>query len=403
MVDTAFVGHLGVAQLGALAVGAAAFTASFWIFSFLAFGVTPRVARALGAGDGRTADAIGVQALFLALLLGTGVMLIGVAFAGPIVRIFGASPSVVTYAEPYLRIRAFAAIPVLVAQVGQGWMRGMQDTKTPMLVITAGLLINTVLNYVLIYPVGLGVEGSALATVIGQAAASIAFIILLRKRMTAPRWRPDWSVVRGLLRIGLDLTVRTGALLAAMTVATAIAARMGEITLAAWQIAMQVFLLLAFTLDSLAIAGQAMVGRFLGAGDGVQADEVARRLIRLGLVLGAILLALVGLGSRWMARLFTEDGRVISLAGSLLLWVAIIQPLSAFAFTLDGILIGASDTRFLAVAMILSSGVYVLGSALALQFGWGVEGLAVAATAWLVVRSVTTGTRFARGRWALHA
>ena len=396
-------GHLGVSQLGALAVGTAAFTASFWIFSVLAFGVTPRVARAVGAGEGPRADAIGVQALFLALILGAAVTIIGIVFAGPIVRVLGAKGSVEHFAEPYLRVRALAAIPVLIGQVGQGWMRGMQDTKTPMLVLLVGLVINTVLNYVLIYPLGLGVEGSALATVIGQGVVAAAFIVLLRKRMNAPRWWPDVAVIRGLLRVGIELTIRTGALLAAMTVATAVAARMGEVPLAAWQIAMQVFLLLAFTLDSLAIAAQAMVGRFLGAVDLAQASEVSRRLLWLGLLLGVVLFFVLGIGSRWAAGLFTEDGRVIAVAGSLLLWVALVQPLSAIAFTLDGILIGASDTRFLAVAMLGSSGIYVVGSVLSLELGWGVKGLASAATAWLVVRSLTTGVRFARGRWALQS
>jgi Na+-driven multidrug efflux pump len=178
---------------------------------------------------------------------------------------------------------------------------------------------------------------------------------------------------------------------------------MGDVILASWQIAMQVFLLLAFVLDSIAIAAQALVGGFLGASDRARADELGRRLIQLGLLLGVVLFVGLGIGSRWAARLFTTDARVVAMAGSLLLWVAIVQPLSAFAFTLDGILIGASDTRFLAIAMIVSSAVYVMGSLLALWLGWGVEGLAIAATAWLVVRSITTGVRFARGPWALHA
>ncbi|HYI45593.1 MAG TPA: MATE family efflux transporter [Actinomycetota bacterium] len=402
LIDTAFVGHLGVSQLAALAIGTAAFTASFWIFSFLAFGVTPRVARAFGAGDRPGADTTGVQALFLAVVLGAAVTVIGVVFAGPIVRAFGASDNVAVYAEPYLRIRALAAIPVLIGQVGQGWMRGMQDTRTPMFVLGAGLLVNTLLNYVLIYPADLGVEGSALATVIGQGGVAVAFVILLRRRMTFARWVPDLAVIRGLIRVGLDLVVRTGALLAAMTVATAVAARMGEVTLAAWQIAMQVFLLLAFTLDSLAIAAQAMVGRFLGAVNTAEAVSVGRRLMRMGVILGVLLFVVLGVSSRWVARLFTDDGRVITLAGSLLLWVAIVQPLSAVAFTLDGILIGASDTRFLAAAMVASSLVYVAISLLSLERGWGVEGLTIAATSWLMVRSLTTGTRFIRGRWALQ-
>jgi putative MATE family efflux protein len=401
LIDTAFVGHLGTAQLGALAIGTAAFTASFWIFSFLAYGVTARVARAFGASDTETVDKVGVQAVFLALVLGAAVTAIGFGFAADIVRIFGASDRVAVFAEPFMRIRILAAVPVLLVQVGQGWMRGMQDTRTPMLIVTAGLVVNTILNYILIFPAGLGVEGSALATVIGQTLAAAGFLWLLRKRMTSPKWRPDLAIARQLLRVGIDLAVRTGALLASMTFATAVAARMGEVELAAWQIAMQVFLLLAFTLDSLAIAGQALVGRHLGELRPDRAFEVGRRLIYLGVALGVVLFFMLFIGSRWIARLFTEDGRVVSVAGSLLIWVAIVQPLSAIAFTFDGILIGASDTRFLAVAMLVSSALYAIGSGVALEVEAGVQGLATATTIWLVVRSLTTGVRFARGRWAV--
>jgi putative MATE family efflux protein len=401
LIDTAFVGHLGTAQLGALAIGTAAFTASFWIFSFLAYGVTARVARAFGANDTETVDKVGVQAVFLAIGLGAAVTVLGFLFTSEIVRLFGASNRVAVFAEPFTRIRIFAAVPVLLVQVGQGWMRGMQDTRTPMLIVTAGLVVNTILNYVLIFPAGLGVEGSALATVIGQTLAAAGFLWLLRKRMTAPRWQPDFAIARELLRVGVDLAVRTGALLASMTFATAIAARMGEVELAAWQIAMQVFLLLAFTLDSLAIAGQALVGRHLGGMRPDRAFEVGRRLITLGVALGVVLLLGVFVGARWLPHAFTEDGRVVVVAGSLLLWVALVQPLSAVAFTFDGILIGASDTRFLALAMVASSAIYAAGSALALGIDAGVQGLAIATTVWLAVRSLTTGVRFARGRWAV--
>ncbi len=276
----------------------------------------------------------------------------------------------------------------------------MQDTRTAMFIVLVGVALNIVLDYVLIYPAGLGVEGSALATVIGQSVAALAFVVVLGKRMVAPRWRFDPAVAKSLLRVGVHLTIRTGALLAAMTVATAVAARMGEIELASWQIAMQVFFLLALTLDSIAIAGQALVGRHLGATDPARAFDVGKRLILLGIILGVVLLLLIGIGSRWGARLFTEDARVIAVAGSLLLWVAIVQPLSAIAFTLDGILIGASDTRFLAVAMVVSSAIYAAGSWIALEAGWGIVGLASATTVWLAVRSLTTGFRFARGRCA---
>lgn len=401
LVDTAFVGHLGTPQLGAVAIGTAAFTASFWLFSFLAYGVTPRVARAVGRGDPAAAASTGVQAIYLAVGLGAAVSLLGVIFAGPVVRALGAGDGVEGFAETYLRIRICSAIPVLLAQVGHGWLRGDQDTRTPMYIALAGALANVVLDYVLIYPAGLGVNGAAWATVASQTAVAAAFLVVLARRFVHPRWRFSAEIARQLLGVGADLAVRTGALLAALTVATAIAARMGEVPLGAWQIAMQAFLLLALTLDSIAIAGQALIARFLGAGSPDRAMEVGRRLMFLGLILGLLLFGLLAVVARPLAGVFTDDPAVTAAAGGLILWVAAIQPLSAIAFTLDGILIGASDTRFLATSMVISSAVYVALASVALSRGWGTAGLAVGATIWLAIRSATTGARFVRGRWAV--
>ena len=287
LVDTAFVGHLGTPQLGAVAIGTAAFTASFWMFSFLAYGVTPRVARALGRGDLVSAASTGVQAIYLAVAFGAAVSLLGALLAGPIVRALGAGPEVAAFAEPYLRIRILSSIPVLVAQVGHGWLRGDHDTRTPMFIAIAGALANVVLDYVLIYPAGMGVNGAAWATLASQTAVAAAFLFVLARRFTEPRWRFSPEIARQLLSVGADLAVRTGALLLALTVATSIAARMGEVPLAAWQIAMQAFLLLALVLDSIAIRGSGTDrarpgGRLLGPGDGGRSpSHVARSGSRL--------------------------------------------------------------------------------------------------------------------------
>ncbi|MGH2819594.1 MAG: MATE family efflux transporter [Actinomycetota bacterium] len=402
LIATAFAGNLGTPQLGAVAVGTAAFTASFWLFSFLAFGVTPRVARALGAGDEPTAAVIGVQALMLAVLFGCLVTLVGVVFAEPIVRLLGAQGEVVRYAEPYLRVRVLSATAVLVVQVGHGWLRGAQNTRIPMMVALAGAAVNVVVDYVLIYPVGLGVLGAAWGTVIGQTGVAVAFVAILRPRLARAGWRLHPAVARSLLVIGGDLAVRTGSLLAAMTIATAVAARMGQEALGAWQITSQVFFLLALTLDAIAVAGQALVGKHLGAGRPERAAEVSRRLMMLGLYLGVVLLVLLFLARGAVASLFSNDPSLVEAAAGLLAWLALVQPLSSAAFTLDGILMGASDTRFLAVAMLGCSALYVLISVLALNLGWGTAGLAAGAGAWLTARTVTNWARFVRGRWALQ-
>lgn len=400
LVDTAFVGNLGTPQLGALAVGTAAFTASFWLFSFLAYGVTPRVARAFGSNDSATAGRVGMQALWLAVLIGCAVTVAGIVLAGPVVRILGASGAVEGHAEPYLRIRMLSATPVLIAQVGHGWLRGAQDTRTPMYIAVGGAVLNVGLDYVLIYPAGWGIHGAAWATVVGQTLAAGVFVTVLARRIHGAPKAFDPRVARSLLTVGVHLAIRTGSLLAALTIATSVAARMGEIPLASWQITMQVFLFLALTLDSIAIAGQALVGRRLGAEDTGAAFDVGRRLMILGVVLGLALLGALLVAAAPVARLFSRDGAVVEGAQDLLVWLALVQPLAAAAFTLDGILIGASDTRFLAVSMAAASAAFVAVSGASLALEWGTVGLAAGATVWLALRTATTGARFARGAWA---
>ncbi|HEV2755598.1 MAG TPA: MATE family efflux transporter [Actinomycetota bacterium] len=399
LVDTILVGHLGSRPLGALAVGTAAFTVSFWVFSFLAFGVTPKVAMLLAAGDRDGAGVVGVQALLLALTMGAAVSVAGVLFAGPVVRGLGAGPEIAGLAEDYLRIRVLASVPVLLVTVGHGWLRGAQDTKTPMLIVTAGAVANAVLDYFFIYPLGWGVAGAAWATVVGQTGAAIAFVIVLRRRMRPPTWRWHGPSLRALLRVGAALVVRTGMLLGALTIATSAAARMGVVPLASWQIAMQVFSLLAFTADSVAIAAQALVGNRLGAGRPAEAAAVARRLIAWGIGLGVVLLLVLVPLARPLASAFTDDAAVVDAAARLLLWIGLLQPVSAYAFTLDGILMGASDMRYLAGAMAVCSAFFVPLALVSVAADWGTGGLASGLAVWLVLRSLLTGWRFGSGRW----
>ncbi|MDQ3981666.1 MAG: MATE family efflux transporter [Actinomycetota bacterium] len=399
VVDTMLVGHLGPRPLGALAIGTAAFTVSFWVFSFLAFGVTPKVAMLLAGGDEDGAGVVGVQALLLAVSLGALVTSAGALWAGPIVRGLGAGPEIAGLAEDYLRIRVLASVPVLLVTVGHGWLRGAQDTKTPMLIVTAGALANALLDYLFIYPFGWGVAGAAWATVVGQAGAAAGFVIVLRRRMRPPSWRWHGPSLRQLLTVGVALVIRTGMLLGALTIATSAAARMGVVPLASWQIAMQVFALLAFTLDSVAIAAQALVGNRLGSGRPEDARAVGWRLLWWGIGLGAVLLAVLVPLARPLASAFTDDPGVVDAAAELLLWIGLLQPVSAVAFTLDGILMGASDMRYLAGAMAVCSAFFVPLALVSVAAGWGTAGLAAGLAIWLVLRSLLTGRRFLGRNW----
>jgi putative MATE family efflux protein len=362
--------------------------------------VTPRVARAIGANDPAAARRTGGQAMLLAIAIGSVAAAIGVIFAGPIVSALGAEGRVADLSESYLRIRALASMPVLVVTVGHGWLRGAQDTRTPMLIVLAGGAINSFLDYLFIYPFGWGVQGAAWSTLIGQAGTAVAFFFLLHRRTGGLTWRIDRAEMRKLFSVGADLIVRAGAIVGTLTFVTAVASRMGVVILGAWQITMQVFTFLALSLDSVAIASQALVGRYLGADDHEAVRAIIMRLmawgIGLGFVVGAPLLAF----RDPIVRVFTDDPAVIAAAAGLIGWLAVAQPIAAAAFTLDGILIGASDSRFLARWMVIAGALFAVVAWASLEQGWGRAGLAAGATLWLAIRSVALARRLATDAWS---
>jgi MATE family multidrug resistance protein len=400
LVDTALVGHLGKEPLGAVAVGIAAFTASFWIFSFLAYGLTPRVALAFGAGDRQRATDLGVQAILVGSAIGVVIAVLGYLLAPGIVHLLGAGPDIDHLATSYLRIRILAAPMVLIALAGHGWFRGARDTKTPMLIAVAGAIANAFLAYLLIYPLKMGVQGAAWATLVCQSAVALAFLFMLAKRFNRPRWRPDFQVIGSFMGVGADLIVRTGSLLVATTLSTSIAARIGTKELATWQIVMQLFYLLALLMDSLAIAAQALVARQIGARDEVAARRMGNRLMELGFLFGLLLAMVLYALKSPIAGLFTSDASVIQGSERFIGWLALTQPLCALAFTLDGIMVGALKTRFLAAATLVSSALFVGVGFTAYNLELGLAGLALAGGLWLFLRTVTSATYYLRGNWA---
>jgi Na+-driven multidrug efflux pump len=203
--------------------------------------------------------------------------------------------------------------------------------------------------------------------------------------------------------VGADLVVRTGSLLAALTLATALAARMGGVALGSWQITMQIFLLLSLTMDALAIAAQALVAKHLGFDDGAGARRIARRLMELGVVAGVVLGTVLYALRLPLASIFTDDPRVLERAGFLIGLLAISQPVAAAAFMLDGILIGALMTRFLAGAMVISSALFAVVALVVFEQGWGTTGLAIGIGLWLTARVVTTGRLYLSARWTATA
>ena len=297
LVDTAIVGHLGRPQLAALAVAATALSGLFGIFNFLQYGTTAQVGRASGAGEQRIANRLGAQALWLSLGFGLAVAILVVALAPQIARLLGVEGDTADYAVTYMRIAALGLPFAFLALGGQGYLRGVADLRTPLVIVIAANAVNVVLEVLFVYGFDWGIEGSAWGTVIAQVGMGVAFIVVILRAAHGDA-RPVLELMRRLLLIGRYLFVRTASLLAAFTLAGAVIARFGDASLAAHQIAFQLWIFLAFVLDAIAIAGQVIVGRGLGAGDTERAWEASVRMIWLsvfaGVVFGAVMLALRG-------------------------------------------------------------------------------------------------------------
>jgi MATE family, multidrug efflux pump len=403
LTDTAIVGHLGTPQLGGLAVASSILLTLYTVFVFLAYGTTAAVSRLLGAGDQREAAHQAVQSLWLAGLIGVVLVAVGLVGADPLVDLMGAEGAVRTNALIYLRISLFGVPALLLVLAGTGYLRGLQDTRTPLLIAVGTGALNLVLEVALIYGLDQGIGASALTTVVAQWVAAGVYLLRIG-RAAADRGvdlGPHPASLRRLSVVGRDLLVRTVALRASLLVATAVATRLGTVDLAAHQIAFEIWSFLALALDAIAIAGQAIVGRALGARDALAARGAGRRMIELGVVFGAIAAAAVLAVRTALPHLFTDDQAVAELATFLLVWVAVLQPVNAVAFVLDGILIGAGDMRFLAWAMVVAAAVFIPAAAAVAVLGAGIGWLWASLGLLMATRVVVLLARFAGDRWVV--
>jgi MATE family, multidrug efflux pump len=400
LADTAIVGHLGRPQLAALGLAGTVLAGVFTIFNFLTYGTTAVVARASGAGQAERAARLAAQALWLALGIGVVLVILAEALAVPVLDALGGHGQSGSYAVTYVRIGALGLPAALVALAGQGYLRGVANLRRPLEIVIAANVLNIVLELLFVYGFHWGIAGSAAGTAIAQAAMGIAFVVELL-RPHAESKRPSLREIAPMVRIGRQIFVRTVALYAAFLVAASICARMGDAKIAAHQIAFQLFVFLALLLDAVAIAGQVIVGRTLGAGDADAAYDSAARMIvlsvGLGLVFAVVLLPL----AHAIPRAFTGDDATLHEAAELWPYFALMQPLGAAVFALDGILIGASDTRFLMWSMLAASAVFIALAALAYAAGWGIVGVWIALDVLIATRLAFLGVRFRGRRWAV--
>ena len=376
LVDTLFVSRLGAPALGALGINGAIFGFAFVVFNFLAYATTPLVAQARGRGDQVEAGAVIGRALWLAAGLGVATTALLVVGAGTLVGVMQASSEVAEPAVTYLRIRALAAPAVLVVLAAHGSFRGLADNVTPFRVALAANLVNAVLDPLLIFGLDWGIAGAATASAFSQYGAAVTFLYLLHRRLgSLPARPPSRGELAGLVRTGSILTLRTLFLVAALAAGTGVAAAAGTAEVAAHQVVRETWFLSAMLVDGLAIAAQALVAEQVGKGDRSGARRVSSRLLFWGGVVGAGMAFLWLVAGPLLAATFAPDATVSGLIQQVTPIAALMAPLAAVVWVLDGVFLGELRLHLLLSSTAAGAVVGVAGFAATQLLGWGLAGV----------------------------
>jgi putative MATE family efflux protein len=406
IVDAALVGHLGTTPLAGLGIAGAVLQTIVGLMVFLAYSTTPAVARRFGAGQPGEAVSVGVNGMWLALGLGAVLAVVGAVSSPWLVSLFGASDAVAAQANEYLVISMWGLPAMLIVFAATGLLRGMQDTMTPLWIAGLGFGANALLNWLFIYGLGWGIAGSAAGTVTAQWGMVAAYALVVRRLANrhSASLRAQRAGIRSTATSGGWLFLRTVSLRVALLATVGIATGIGTEELAGWQIVFTIFSAAAFALDALAIAAQALIGKELGAGDEQQVHRVLARTVAWGAWFGVVVGGLIAASSGVLGIVFTGDPEIAALVQPALLVLAVAQPIAGVVFVLDGVLMGANDARYLAIAGGLNLVPFL--PALWIIAATGVDG--IAGLVWLAVaffgvyllaRLGTLGWRVRSGRW----
>lgn len=406
LLDTAVVGRLGATSLAGLATGAVVLSTVTTQLTFLSYGTTARAARRFGAG--RTTDAVyeGIQASWIALGVGA-VLAVGLFFFSPTISLaLSGDAEVAAEATNWLKVTSLSVIPALFIMAGNGWLRGLSNTRLPLYFTLAGVIPMAVTVPLAVRRWGL--VGSAIANVAGELIIAACFLGALvfhwRKFGDHRSMRPNGRVIRTQLAMGRDLIARSLSFQAAFLSAAAVAGRIGAPALAAHQILLQLWNLVSLLLDSVAIAAQALVGAALGAGSARAARSVARQVLKFSLGASVVLAVFFGVGSRAVPQLFTADAPVLDqIGGPWWVFVSIIV-IGGAVFALDGVLLGAADVAFLRNASIAAAVIGFIPLVwLSLAFDVGLIGVWAGLAAFMLIRFGAVLWRYRGDAWTVSA
>ena len=363
LVDVTIVGHLGAtAYIGAIAVGGLLFNILYWNFGFLRMGTSGLTSQAYGRKDKEAEIRVLVQAVSVGLFSALAMLILQYPIERLAFRLLDTSAEVEQYAVTYFRICIWGAPAVLAQYSFTGWFIGMQNSRYPMYIAIVMNVINIVCSSCFVFLFKMKVEGVALGTVVAQYSGVMMALGFwyynykeLRGRITF-KGSLQLIAMRRFFAVNRDIFLRTLCLIGVTTFFTSTGARQGDVILAVNTLLMQLFTLFSYIMDGFAYAGEALSGRYVGACNLIQLKRAVRALFGWGVGLSLVFTLLYGIGGENFLGLLTNDTVVIETAGRYFYWVLAI-PLAGFAaFLWDGILIGATATRFMLWAMLVASG-----------------------------------------------
>lgn len=384
MVDMAIVGHLSSTHIGAITIGTSIFNLIYWNFGFLRMGTSGFTAQAYGAHRLDEAVRVFVRAFTLALAIAAALLLFQWPLAQLAKVIFNGSPEVIRLALVYFFVRIWAAPATLGLYAIKGWYIGMQNSKLPMWIAIFINVVNIICSLLFVLVLRWDIAGVALGTVIAQYSGLAMGLLFSRKyygkilsRHLDLRGSLRWSQMRAFFRVNGDIFLRTVCLACVFTFVTSASGKISDEVLAIDALLLQFLTLFSYIMDGFAFAGEALVGRYIGARDLCQLKRSVRLLLLWGLAMTLLFSLLYAVGGEAILRLFTNDDAIISGTLHYLYWILILPVCSFAAFLFDGIFVGATASRTMRNSMFVASStfflVYFCGKALLLRGGGALD------------------------------
>ncbi len=401
LVDTAFVGRLGTADLAAVGIASSFFLLVVWVLAQTRSAVLAVVARYFGAGRLSEVQGLVPIAIWMNFVLGFGFFALTSAFAEPIFRMYNADGAILEKAVAYYRIRSFGHPIVLATFAITGAFRGIQNLSWSMWISITGALVNGLLNPLLIFGwgsmAGMGSEGSAWASLIAQFVMFGMAVHILRTRTPFKLFPPSWShpELKGLWLLSSNLFARTIALNLCYYLGNRYATGYGEAHIGAHSIAMQVWLFSAFFIDGYAAAGSVLIGRLQGEGNWRDLYRMGWQVVRKSVWIGAVLSVIYVMGYSHIGGLFTEDAAVLGLLSGVLWLVVITQPINAVAFAFDGVYKGLGNGSLLRNVLLVSTFCAFIPAIVGMdRFGFLLHAIWWAFLLWMLVRGLLLALHF---------